>query len=231
MSAAPTPISSVWGPRACCWCWRPTHCRNQWHVEERGLTGSGTKPDRRYAAGAMNQTVRPPLQPIRIGLRLSARLPVDLRARGRGARRPHASAACAARRTTLYTAGVICAKVARYAERIHHPDRLTQPLRPQGAEGLGTVRADLVGRRARSRRREISRRRGKARQRGGLALLLRRHHGPGDARRHQPAAPRQEIFGLPLHHLRQPGLDRLHRRHRQARRSRSARDGEVRPAS
>ena len=27
-----------------------------------------------------------------------------------------------------YTAGVICAKVARYAERIHHPDRLTRPL-------------------------------------------------------------------------------------------------------
>ena len=34
-----------------------------------------------------------------------------------------------------YTAGVICAKVARYAERIHHPDRLTQTAaahRPQG---------------------------------------------------------------------------------------------------
>ena len=28
-----------------------------------------------------------------------------------------------------YTAGVICAKVARYAERVHHPDRLLQPLR------------------------------------------------------------------------------------------------------
>ena len=28
-----------------------------------------------------------------------------------------------------YTAGVICAKVARYAERLHHPDRLTRPLR------------------------------------------------------------------------------------------------------
>ena len=28
-----------------------------------------------------------------------------------------------------YTAGVICSKVARYAERAHHPDRLTQPLR------------------------------------------------------------------------------------------------------
>jgi anaerobic selenocysteine-containing dehydrogenase len=27
-----------------------------------------------------------------------------------------------------YTAGIICAKVARYAERAHHPDRLTTPL-------------------------------------------------------------------------------------------------------
>jgi anaerobic selenocysteine-containing dehydrogenase len=36
-----------------------------------------------------------------------------------------------------YTAGVICEKVARYAERIHHPDRLTHPMRRVGKKGEG----------------------------------------------------------------------------------------------
>jgi anaerobic selenocysteine-containing dehydrogenase len=36
-----------------------------------------------------------------------------------------------------YTAGVICAKVARYAEREHHAQRLLHPLRRTGAKGSG----------------------------------------------------------------------------------------------
>ncbi len=36
-----------------------------------------------------------------------------------------------------YTAGVICAKVARYAERHNHPDRLMTPLRRVGPKGSG----------------------------------------------------------------------------------------------
>lgn len=40
-------------------------------------------------------------------------------------------------RRQSYTDGVICAKVARYAERIHHPERLLHPLRRVGPKGSG----------------------------------------------------------------------------------------------
>ena len=36
-----------------------------------------------------------------------------------------------------YTMGVVCAKVGRYAERIHHPDRLIHPMRRVGGKGSG----------------------------------------------------------------------------------------------
>ncbi|ERP85724.1 dehydrogenase [Labrenzia sp. C1B10] len=36
-----------------------------------------------------------------------------------------------------YTAGVICAKVARYPERLYHPDRLLKPMRRTGKKGEG----------------------------------------------------------------------------------------------
>jgi anaerobic selenocysteine-containing dehydrogenase len=36
-----------------------------------------------------------------------------------------------------YTRGVVCAKVARYAERQYHPARLSRPLRRVGERGVG----------------------------------------------------------------------------------------------
>ncbi|MGB8843395.1 MAG: molybdopterin oxidoreductase family protein [Aliidongia sp.] len=43
-----------------------------------------------------------------------------------------------------YTAGVVCAKVARYAERQHHPDRLLTPLRRIGDKGTGRAAFEPV---------------------------------------------------------------------------------------
>ncbi|MFL6798454.1 MAG: molybdopterin oxidoreductase family protein [Xanthobacteraceae bacterium] len=43
-----------------------------------------------------------------------------------------------------YTAGVICAKVARYAERLHHPERLLQPLLRKGGKGSAKGSAEFT---------------------------------------------------------------------------------------
>jgi anaerobic selenocysteine-containing dehydrogenase len=44
-----------------------------------------------------------------------------------------------------YTAGVVCAKVARYAERQHHPERLQTPLRRVGDKGVGRAAFAPIG--------------------------------------------------------------------------------------
>ncbi|HTO30215.1 MAG TPA: molybdopterin oxidoreductase family protein [Pararhizobium sp.] len=57
-------------------------------------------------------------------------LEIDLTQEGRIGRVRGASA-------NSYTSGVICAKVARYSERIYHPGRLMVPQRRKGAKGEG----------------------------------------------------------------------------------------------
>src|SRR5258707_3603891 len=44
-----------------------------------------------------------------------------------------------------YTAGVVCAQVARYAERVHHPGRLMYPQRPTRPKGSGQFPPDSAG--------------------------------------------------------------------------------------
>jgi len=50
---------------------------------------------------------------------------------------PHTIGRVRGAKENSYTDGVICAKVARYAERIHHPDRLLKPLIRAGGKGEG----------------------------------------------------------------------------------------------
>jgi anaerobic selenocysteine-containing dehydrogenase len=89
---------------------------------------------------AMNQTVRTVQSPRRIGYSacphdcpstcaLEVEL-IDARTIGR----------VRGSKDNDYTAGVVCAKVARYAERAHHADRLMHPLQRVGEKGVGEFR-------------------------------------------------------------------------------------------
>ena len=103
-----------------------------------------------------------------------------------------------------YTAGVICAKVARYAERVHHPgpaDAAADPhaarrARAPSSRSRGTTALDLIAEKFLD-----------AEARYGAEAVWPYYYagtmGLVHARRHPPAAPRQEIFRLPHHHLHQ----------------------------
>ena len=128
-----------------------------------------------------------------------------------------------------YTAGVICNKVSRYAERIHHPDRLTHPLLRTGPKGSGEFRRitwDEALDRVAGAFADVAAKHGNA---SGLAVLLCRHDGPGAARRHQPAAARDALLAAEPHNMHVAAGGRLAGRHRPEPRRRSARDGEIRP--
>ena len=84
------------------------------------------------------QTLAPDIQKVTIGHTAcphdcpsTCALDIEIGADGRIGRVRGAEA-------NSYTAGVICAKVARYAERLYHPDRLMHPMRRAGAKGAGS---------------------------------------------------------------------------------------------
>ena len=140
-----------------------------------------------------------------------------------------ASARCMAPRETATRPGVICAKVARYAERIHHPDRLTQPLLRTGPKGSGQFRPitwDEALDRVAGVFADVAAKHGSE---AVWPLLLRRHDGTGAARRHQPAAPRHALFAAEADDLHVAAGAGLAGRRRPIMGAGSARDGEVRP--
>ena len=211
------------------WCWWWAACgaaRSSPASTPKSIGGGGVS--NAGVGEAMNQIVRPECADSDRRLRLSARLSLDLRARGRAARRAHHRPRARRRGQRLH--GRRDLRQGRALRRARPSSRPPDaPAAAQRRQGLGRIRAGFLGRCARSGCREFLRAEQRYGPRGGLALLLCGHDGPRHARRHQPPAPRQELFRLLRDDLHQSGLGRLRRRHRQARRPRSARDGEVRP--
>src|SRR5712672_3982454 len=85
----------------------------------------------------MNQTVRPLPQPVRIGHSACPHDCPSTCALEVEVLDPRTIGRVYGAADNSYTAGVICAKVARYAERVHHKDRLLTPLRRKGRKGSG----------------------------------------------------------------------------------------------
>jgi anaerobic selenocysteine-containing dehydrogenase len=121
--------------------------------------------------------------------------------------------------------------VARYAERIHHPDRLLHPLRAPGRRARASSSRSPGTTRSRSRAEKF--------------LDAEREHGPEAVWPYYYAGTMGLVMRDGINRLRHAkkysgpfdticvnaGLDRLLAGTGQARRPRSARDGEVRPAS
>ncbi len=121
-----------------------------------------------------------------------------------------------------YTAGVICAKVARYAERIHHPDRLLKPVIRGGAKGEGVWKEasweaalDLIAERFLKAEAEYGSESVWPYYYAGTMGLVQRDFDP-------PPAACEEIHQPVRQHLHEPRLVRVFCRHGQARRRGSA---------
>ncbi len=113
-----------------------------------------------------------------------------------------------------YTEGVICAKVARYAERIHHPDRLTKSYQRIGPKSSGEFR-EISFEAALDETAEALLR---AEARHGSETVWPYFYAGtmGQVQRDfdPPAAPRKEVQRPALNHLRHQCLERHYRRHR-----------------
>ena len=134
-------------------------------------------------------------------IRLPPRLPVGLRARDRASARRAARQGASLGPQQLHRGRDLReSRPLRGALPPSGPSLL--PPAPQGRKGRRRVRADRLGRRAGRDRREPAPRRAKAWRGGGLALLVRRHHGAGPARRHPAADARQALLALQEHDLR-----------------------------
>ncbi len=92
-------------------------------------------------------------------------------------------------RHNAYTAGVICAKVARYADRVHHPERLSQPLLRVGEKGVGRAAFRPIG------------------WEGALDLIAERFTAA--AQRHGPEAVFPYFYAGTMGLVQRDGIDRL----------------------